>query len=412
MALLEAALILVWTLAAALWWCWAWRLVARQGAVDRVAATGSREKHASVRLTIFKPCPPLGSRQVGAGLIRALESFFGQLDAGCELLLGINAEDRAAWEPLVRRWRVDYPDAAWRVVYRPGLTVSERHANPKVAWQRELAPLASGELWMWSDADIVAPAGFLRAARAEHAAQGDDATSVVLTHPYAVRRAPHPAGLLDALFVNVELLPGVLLLGRRGPDANPKLGLGASLVFPAAEFRRRVDWDDLGACLADDYALARKFHLTRLGVGTLETIAEQTSWRGAALHYLRWQKTVRWCRPAGFLAQLLVFPLLGWLLLLATHWPHTGAAALGAGLTLGMETFFARGICRRAGCAISLRRHWRVLLGWSCLRAAGWLACWLPWPVRWNGRNWWRPRAVPAPRRPAPAVGNVAAGEA
>ncbi len=394
MALLEVALTL-WTLAAALWWTFALRLVGRRcSRVRRTRPRGGRSLRLQQqpRLTIFKPCPPLraGASEISPSLVCALESFLAQLDPRHdELLLGLHARDRAAWEPHVRRWRECHPEPCWRAVYRDGAAVGERHANPKIAWQRELAPRPSGALWMWSDADIVAPSGFLRAARAEHRRRGVGAG--VLTHPYVIRRAPHPAGLLDALFVNVELLPGVLLLGRR-PDADPHLGLGASLLFSADAFRRRVDWDELGASLADDYVLARKLPHTRLGRATvLETVTEQRSWLGAALHYLRWQKTVRWCRPGGFAAQLLIFPLLGWLALFCAYGGLE--ALLGAVATGGMEIFFARGICRRAGCAVSVRQHWPALLGWSLLRAFGWLACWLPWPVRWNGRSWWRPTA-------------------
>ena len=102
-------------------------------------------------------------------------------------------------------------------------------------------------------------------------------------------------------------------------------------------------------------------------------------WRDAIVHYARWHKTVRWCRPGGYAAQLLIMPVLGWAMIGA--WPFALA-------TMQMEVLAAWLLCRRVGCRV--RSVWALEL-WSALRPITWLACWLPWPVlfRSQRRKWW-----------------------
>ena len=102
-------------------------------------------------------------------------------------------------------------------------------ANPKIAWQKILARQAEGELWLWSDADIVAPSGFLQSARLEYARSG----AAMMTFPYVVREIPSPPALLEALFVNVEFYPGVLLLA---PTRAGRFRAGRGDAFSAGRF--------------------------------------------------------------------------------------------------------------------------------------------------------------------------------
>jgi len=129
----------------------------------------------------------------------------------------------------------------------------------------------------------------------------------LLTFPYVIRTLPHHSAILDALFVNAEFYPGVLLLRKFGPV---DFGLGAAMLFSRDSFLSKVDWEDLGSALADDFMLGQIMQPIRLGSITLETVADVTNWPTAFGHYFRWKKTVFWCRPIGFAAQVLVMPLL------------------------------------------------------------------------------------------------------
>ena len=223
----------------------------------------------------------------------------------------------------------------------------------------------------------------------------------MVTSPYVVDRVDRAADMLDALFVNLEFYPGVELLGRMNRLGG---GFGAGMLFRAQRFRERIDWDELGSHLAEDFFLGSRLAPVRLGSTRLATAPSSRDWRGAVLHYLRWQKTNRWSQPAGFAAQVIVMPLLGWLGWLLIE-PTASLAWLGTGIVVGTDSLAALVIGTLIGCRGALRHAW-VLPLWSVLRAGGWLACWLPWPVVWRGRRWWSPRLYD-PDRPIESRGET-----
>jgi hypothetical protein len=372
----EAAL-LAWSGLALAWWLVSWRLVRGDFPAPPLYKDEARGAEFSARsLTVFKPLPPLGADEFDA---RGLESFIAQLGERSDLLLGAHAVDRARIEPWLARMEGAHPRAALRVVWRDE---PDSVPNPKIAWLKILAPHATGELWLWSDADIVAPPDFLRTARREYAASGVR----MVTWPYAVRDVAQTPALLDALFVNAEFFPGVLLLRRLGPV---DFGLGAAMLFARDDFQRAVTWSELGAALADDFALGQKLKPVRIGQPVLATSADVKTWRAALLHYLRWSKTVRWNRPLGTAARLIVLPALGWMALIACR-PAATLGWLGLAAVMQMDVLFAALICRDAGCRLR-GRDLAAAEFWSLGRALVWLLCWLPGPVVWSGRSWWRP---------------------
>jgi ceramide glucosyltransferase len=304
------------------------------------------------------------------------------MDAESELLLGIHEADRDATASFVDRLKKRYPEAQLKVVFR---TQPDDVANPKIAWQKILAPQAEGELWLWSDADVLAPPDFLETARAEFA-RGNEP---MMTFPYVIRDIPRPPALLETLFVNTEFYPGVLLLRRFG---TVDFGLGAAMLFARDEFLRRIDWNELGACLADDFHLGQKLGPVRVGSVCVTTFAGATTWSAARAHDLRWTKTIRWNRPGGSLARILVMPVLGWIGLAAWH-PQWVIAWLGLAGMMQLDVIFAVALCAGAGCKIG----WREVPGletWSLWRVAAWLLAWLPLPVYWCGREWAKPVQV------------------
>ena len=366
----------LWSGAGLVWWLLAWRLVAAQGRkIEPVAGTAPRRT-----LSVFKPLPPLGAtglEQVAAGL----KSFAAQLDPECELLLGIHEADRDTTAPFLKWLRREFRGARIKVVFR---SAPDEVANPKIAWQKILARHAKGELWLWSDADIIAPAGFLESARAEYAAGG----AALLTFPYVVREISSPPALLEALFVNAEFYPGVLLLRELGPV---DFGLGAGMLFQRDDFLREIGWDEIGAWLADDFFLGQKLGPVRIGRATLTTVPRRGTWREALRHDLRWAKTIRWNRPAGSFGRIVVMPVTGWLAAVALH-PESVLAWCALLGVIQAEVFLAASVCRSAGCRLTFGQTMALEI-WSIWRIGLWLLCWTPWPIFWSGKVWREPRA-------------------
>jgi ceramide glucosyltransferase len=358
-----------WSLLAAMWWIIATGLVWRQ----RVARPMKRGVDART-LSIFKPIAALREEAPPEELVAALESFVSQLDAKTEMLLGIEEKDARAWEPVIEKWRARFPGAQLKPVICPR---PSRFLSPKVSWFHTLAEHASGELWMWSDSDIVAPPGLIDTMRGELS----DGQAGLVTCPYVVRRIDNGPMILEALFANLEFYPGVLFCRRTGPV---RFAFGAAMMFPAERFRERAQWEKLGARMADDNALGRALEPVRISEATVETLASESNWRDATQHYLRWQKTVRWCQPAGFAGQIVILPVLGWLLAALTH-PGNATVWLGLALTVQIEMLAAVTIFGLIGS--ELRSWWAIGLWSALLRPLAWVACWMPWPVVFRSQN-------------------------
>ena len=372
----EAGLI-AWSVLGLVWWLVAWWLVV----FLPKGKDGEAGDEPGLFLTLFKPLPPLGPSDFREA--RGLESFIGQMDERSEMVLGVHEADRSRVEPFLTAMRARYPGSRIEVVWREE---PDSVANPKIAWLKILASHAHGELWLWSDADIVAPPGFLCAARAEYAA----GEARLLTWPYVVREIAQSPAVLDALFVNVEFFPGVLLLRRLGPV---DFGLGAAMLFSRKDFEARVRWDELGAALADDFVLGQRLRPVRIGQAILATEAEAASWGAALRHYFRWSKTIQWNRPFGTAARLLVLPMLGWIAMVLAHPSHL-TGWLGLFGMMQVDSVFALLICRRVGCHIGWWQLAAVEL-WSVGRVVVWLICWLPGAVRWRGQVWRGPHHAP-----------------
>lgn len=391
-------ILLTWSGFAALWWGIAVGLVllrprrnaprpqnslsADMGGGDGVAHRATPQHYVDrERLTVFKALPPVSSEAARAAITEAVGSFVRELNADSELVLGLPREAEADWGAALAQWRRLEGGDRLKVRVRP---TPGQHSNPKVAWLEVLSTEATGTLWLWSDADIIAPAGLLGHLRAELAAAAGAAHAV--TAAYCVRRVTDVAGMADALFVNVEFLPGALLLGRLG---TVRLSFGAAVLFRAETFAARVNWAELGASLADDYVLGQRLAPVRISPQLVETTAIQPGLGAALRHLHRWQRTIRWCRPGSFAALLVVMPLLGWLAAVVVR---PGDAVSWQGLTgqIAVEALASAVLMLGVGARMPLH-CWLAILAWPVVRALGWVTAWLPLPVTWGeGKAAWR----------------------
>ncbi len=355
-----------WTGLAACWWAVAIGLV--YGKRRRHIAPDLAKLVSAGKLSIFKPIPAIVEAIPSPQLVAALESFVSQLGDQDELLLGIEQKEITKWEPVVERWRKKFPQANLQPVVKPR---PAQFLNPRVSWCHTLAEHAEGELWLWSDTDMIAPAGALATMRRELLESGVG----LVTCPYVVRNVEHAPKMLEALFANVEFYPGVLFCGRQG---RVNFGLGSGMMFSAARFRERASWELLGARMADDNVLGKALGPVKISETTLTTLAAESDWRNALEHYRRWHKTIRWCNPAGYAGQILIVPILGWWMMALLH-PSSAVVWLGLAGTATMEIVAATVVFRSAACRV---RAWPMVVLWSVLlRPLTWLAAWSPWPV-------------------------------
>lgn len=369
--------LIVWSFAAFGWWVTALALLACGRRRSSLLASAPR-----ATMTVFKPLPPVSNELERNALAEAVGTFVSQLKTGDEMVIGMDSNVAASWQAKLQAWRSAWPSAQINVIARE---VPRQCANPKIAWLQVLAPSARGEIWLWSDTDVTAPPGFLDAIGAQLAASGANA----ITAPYLIQHVCQAHELLDTLFVNVEFLPGALLLGRLN---HQDFAYGAATAFRAETFQAKGDWQKLGAALADDHKLGELLQPVALSSSLVSTIPNLAGWRAAVHHYYRWHKTVRWCRPIGYAALLMLMPAFGWAF--ASFFVGDKIFFLtGFIAVLGGETFVAVLACRLVGCRLP-PATWLGVLLWPFFRGATWLLVWLPLPVLWSGRQraWFAPQ--------------------
>ena len=371
----------LWTAASWTWWLVSLKLVLE--AKKAPPAIARVEKSDPRFLSIFKPLPLLTAEGLGA-MAEGLASFVAQLDERSELLLGVHAADRSKVALFLEEMAIHYPNAGVRVVYR---SEPDAHPNPKVAWQSVLALEAQDDLWLWSDADVIAPKGLIGGLRAEFSASATG----LLTFPYVIRETRSTPAFFDAFFVNADFYPGVLLLRKLN---RTDFGMGAGMLFSRDDFQARVKWNDLGAELADDFYLGQKLTPVCISRTTLAIRADADNWGSALSHYFRWGKIIRWNRPGATAARIIVMPLAGWFALALVHgmtlWPWVGWATVWQ-----VDVMAALVLCRSVGCRTGFKGILAAEL-WAFWRILSWLACWVPFAVQWGTSRWTGPRKMRA----------------
>jgi ceramide glucosyltransferase len=363
----------------AFWWLISWLSVTCFLAPRvQVAFTGKVEP-----LTLFKPIPPLRNDEERQRYADSIESFSKQMLNEDEILIRCEKEGELFWREKASDWERASPGLVVRVfVSLPENQLN--HTNPKINAMAALAPHAARELWWWSDADITVPQGEVDRIRSEVA----QSPVALQTQAYVIPRICRVEDWLDAMFVHVELLPGLTLLSGK---KSVNFACGGSLLFRKEHFEKKVDWEELGAELADDYFLGQKMQPVRLGRSLMQTQSGELGIISSWLHYFRWQKTVRWCQPAGFAGLFFLQPV--WLALVAWCCHVPGPMVLGLIIfLLILEAIWVHLLFRKLRILTPYSVFWVSPL-WSVVRSATWLLCWFPLAVSWSGIKWWKSKA-------------------
>ncbi len=265
-----------------------------------------------------------------SGFYEAIRSHARQeFPSGFEILFGIaRADDPAVAE--VDRLRREFPSIPIRLIVATGAA-----PNAKVGVLIALAAEARHPLLVVNDGDILVPPHYLSRVTAPL----DDPRTGVVTCLYRAEAASFP-GRFEALGIATDFAPSALAAPLVGVS---EFGLGSTLAF------RRADLDSIGGFasiahyLADDYQLGARIH--RLGRKNLisktvvATNLQSPSWTAVWKHQLRWARTIRVSRGAGYAGLPITCASL-WALLAALHGDVQTAAAL---LALRLAVAFASG---------------------------------------------------------------------
>ena len=349
-------------------------LIYQVGSLLAVRAFFAREmKSADARppVSIIKPL-----KGTDAGLYENLASFCSQLYPEYQIVFAAASPDDPA-VAVVRRLMADFP--ATDIALAVDATV--HGANRKVsnllnAWQ-----LAKYDIIAISDSDIRVEADYLR----RLAPFFSEPAVGLVTSLYRSSGVDSAAAAVEALGFTVEMVPNVIVAERL---EGLTFALGASMACRRTAVAAIGGLEVLADYLADDYQLgnriARAGWRVELSPHFVESMIECASCASILSRQLRWCRTMRVSRPAGYFASVLKEPLPAVILAFAAA--GISSASFGAVLLLYSV---------RVAAAILLSRHyvkdmllprylWLLPLR-DIVNFAAWLLAFTGSRVQWRG---------------------------
>jgi ceramide glucosyltransferase len=314
---------------------------------------------------------------VDEGLDENLRSFFEQDYADFEILFAVrSASDPAA--AIVERLRAEYPNIPSRLI----ATGEPPYPNAKVFSLDRMLAAARHDLLVMSDSDIRVTRDMLRRVAAEFQDDGVD----LATCPYRAMGGASLWSRLEAIGMNTEFLGGVLVARML---EGMKFAVGPTIVARRRALAGIGGFDRLKDYLAEDFVMGRFAAQAGFGVILSSCVVEHRigsqGFRENMAHRLRWARSTRRSRPAGYLGQLFTNPLPLALLLLAiapAWWPLAAVAALARALA----AWAVAGWVLRD--PLTGRRWWLVLVQ-DLLSFVFWIAGLFGNTILWRGRRYY-----------------------
>lgn len=226
--------------------------------------------------------------------------------------------------------------------------------NPKVNELLQLYPLAEHDVLILSDADMrVGPDYIARMVAPLH-----DPEIGVVTSLYHVREAPTLPAAIEALMINVDFAPSVLVARRL---FGLKFAFGASIAVRREVLESIGGFQALADYLADDYQIGHRAWQAGYRVVLADYLVENSlpalGFVDLYRHQLRWARTHRICEPRGWF-----FSIIAHLTFWTTAWLALGGfSEVGwrlVGATLVFRVLEGHYINARLK---GLRRSWRIV---------------------------------------------------
>jgi ceramide glucosyltransferase len=312
---------------------------------------GARRFPLHRRARSVAPLPPVTLLKplAGAdpGTRRCLASWIDQDYAGSvEILFGVDSPEDPACG-IVHELMRAHPGRDLRLVVCDAGTGTNAKAAKLARLERE----AAHRLIVVSDADVRVPRDFLAqlAGLLRHSGVG------LVTCLFRLAEPGTLALRWEAVMFNADFWTQVLQARSLRPM---DFALGAVMALRREDLERIGGFRVLRNHLADDFQLgrllARAGRSIALSPVVVDCLSAPLGWRAAWLHQLRWARTIRVCRPAGYFFSLLTNATF-WPLLWLAVWPTPAVAAVGA-VCLTVRVWIALDCQARLA---RTRRHWR-----------------------------------------------------
>ncbi len=263
-----------------------------------------------------------------ARFYEAIRSHAAQDYPQFEMLFGARDPDAQICAD-IERIRTEFPHLQIRLV-----RVTRRANNGKVGALAELAQLARYPVLLVNDSDICVAPGYLREIVSHLGKPGVGMATCL----YRARSASLPARW-EAIGLETEFMPSVLMARMIGVAG---FALGSTMLFRARQIAEIGGFEAVQDYIADDYQLGARIaalgYKVALAKSVVETELGGDTWSHVWRHQLRWSRTIRVSRPAGYFGYVVTHATLWSLLALAAGAWQAGIAALALRMTAGVVT--------------------------------------------------------------------------
>lgn len=248
-------------------------------------------------LSVLKPLHGLDE-----GLEENLRSFFEQDYPDFELLFAARSESDAGLN-LARRLAAEYPHRPCRFF----VTGEPAYPNAKVFSLEIMTAAAANEVLVMADSDIRASKDLL----ATLAAEFQDPRLGVATCPYRAVPGRSIWSRLEAIGMNTEFWGGVFT--ARLVEGGVRFAVGPTAAARKLAIADAGGWSRLSQYLAEDFVLGQFAAAAGWTVILSRAVVEHRigsqGFRANMIHRLRWNRSTRRSRPAGYAGQLFTYPL-------------------------------------------------------------------------------------------------------
>ena len=232
----------------------------------------------------------------------------------------LDADDPAL--ELARRLQTEFPDRDIGIVVAP--PGAARGNNRKVCNLLAMLPHVKHDLLVLCDSDMRVRPEYLR----RIVAPFEEEKVGLVTCPYRGERVLSFAAAIEALSIGADFIPSTMV--SRAIEG-VSFALGSTIVLPRAVLERIGGFEPLLDELADDYRLGNAVHRAGYRVVlsdyVIDDILGRERFSAMWSRRLRWSRTLRVCRPAGYAGVFLTYGFALALLFLAA----TGFSAIGWG---------------------------------------------------------------------------------
>lgn len=271
-------------------------------------------------------------------------------------------------------------------------------ANRKVSNLAQMLGAAKHEHLVINDADMLVRPEYLREVMAPFASEKIGFVTCV----YRALPSRTIWSKVEALGICSEFMPAVLL--ARMIEGGVDFGLGATLACTRKALAAMGGFEALLNRLADDYDLGtgikRAGFATALSTYVPETHAPDYDLHGFWNHQIRWNRTVRDARPAGYAGLIFTFGIFWSLLAMVLSRGALWSALLFASV-FGMRYLMAIGAGGIAlGDQFLVRDLWLLPLR-DAMSMAVWIASYFGKTVVWRGERFTLSKGTISPASPS-----------